>query len=110
MFMKPILEDMQRINQNFQSNDSNSTKLLGDLILSINCLKSKIIPSGIQIDVFEEDFMEFIQRDLYLGYEFESNLKRLKSKIDDSTEQKMRYTCTDFVIELINQLKQRYVI
>jgi len=93
LFLKPILEVMQRINKNFQSNTSNPTKLLGDLTYGINFLKF--------------DFEEEIKRDLYFGYEFESNLRKIKT-INEITDFNIRQHCSDFVVELINQLKQRY--
>lgn len=107
LFLKPVLDDMARINKNFQSKDADATKLLGDFIVSINCLKSKVIPIEVEVNVLEEEFEQHVKRDLYLGYEFESNLSNLKGKIDDATEIIIRRNCTDFVIELINQLKQR---
>lgn len=76
IFLKPILEVMQRINKNFQSNKSNPTKLLGDLIFGINYLRSKVIPPDCEINILEEPFETHTKRDLYLGYEFETHLKK----------------------------------
>lgn len=105
VFLNPVLGEMQRINKNFQSKDVDPTKLLSDLSLSTNCLKTKIIPLSVDVDVLKDDFEQYVQRDLYLGYEFESQTKMMK--IDGDIEKTIRICCTDFVISLINQLKQR---
>lgn len=78
VFLKPILESMQRINKNFQSNASNSTKLLRDLMIGINALKTKIIPPDVDVDILVNDVDPHMRHDLYLGYEFESYLKTVK--------------------------------
>ncbi|XP_068143897.1 uncharacterized protein [Drosophila tropicalis] len=105
IFLKPILEDMQRINKTFQMNNPNPTKQLGDLMMSINSLKCKIIAPNVEMDILVDNFEKFIQRDLYLGYEFESHIK--KSKQNLQTHNEIRLNCTNFVVELISQLIQR---
>lgn len=70
-------------------------------------LKVKIIPSDADVNIFNDEIEPIMKRDLYLGYEFESHLKTIKHKIDDTTENIIRQHCTDFVLELIIQLKHR---
>lgn len=89
IFLKPILEEMQGINKIFQINSPNPTKQLGDLMRTIGSLKSKVIPPNINIDIFVDNFIPFVQRDLYLGYEFESYLKKKTKKISKIRNSKL---------------------
>jgi len=70
LFLKPILSDMRKLNKIFQSVRSESTKLLNELITSINSLKEKIIPPDIQIDILNEDITHIAVENLYLGYAY----------------------------------------
>ncbi|XP_053947696.1 uncharacterized protein LOC128856421 [Anastrepha ludens] len=96
---------MQKINKCFQSNSTNATKLLNDLILAISSLKQKIISPDSEIDIINDDqFEKHVQTDLYLGYDFEKEIKALSIKEE---EKNLRECCTGFVVELVKQLKQR---
>lgn len=106
LFLKPVLSNLQKVNKCFQSNNTNSTELLKDLLLAINSLKIGIIPPHVEIDILTtDDFEKFVDIDLYKGYEFEKRLKSLS--VDKNFENELRNSCTTFLIELIKQLKQR---
>ncbi|XP_053960547.1 uncharacterized protein LOC128864816 [Anastrepha ludens] len=105
LFLRPILKDMQRVNQSFQSKKPDSTKLLKDLLIAIKSLKHTIISPDDDINVLNSDFESYVKRDLYLGYAFEKELKTLS--LDRTEESQVRIKCTDFCIELIHQLKKR---
>lgn len=105
LFLRPVLFDMQRINKSFQSKNANSTKLLQDLALTITSLQSKIIPTDVTVDILQDDFESFVRDDLYLGYEFEKEVTKLK--LDNATEKEVRANCTNFIKKLVQQLKLR---
>lgn len=105
LFLKPILQDMQNVNKCFQSNSVNATKLLNDLVFAIRSLRDKIIPPNNEIDIINDDFEEHVKTDLYLGYEFEQELKAVN--IEAIEEKEIRECCASFVVELVKQLKQR---
>lgn len=98
---------MQEINKTFQAVNSNASKLLKDLVYAINTLKSKIIPLEDKVDVLNTDFKGYVKRDLYLGYAFETLLKQIKENISDEMEMSIRFRCTEFIVALIDGLKQR---
>lgn len=107
-FLKPVLQEMQHVNKCFQSQNTDSSKLLNDLILAIRSLQKKIIPEEKKIDIlFQNDFEKFVVKDLYLGYEFEKLIKNIR--MDMTAESVIRECCTNFIIELVKQLKQRWV-
>ncbi|XP_062141313.1 uncharacterized protein LOC133849326 isoform X2 [Drosophila sulfurigaster albostrigata] len=106
VFLKPILQDMQKINLCFQSNSANATMLLSDLILAIRSLRQKIIPPDIDVDIInDDDFEKHVKSDLGLGYDFEKEVKSMN--IESVEEMEIRECCSGFVVELAKQLKQR---
>lgn len=96
---------MQYINKSFQSNNTNPTKLLQGLVMAIKSLQTKIISPEINIDILTNDFESIVKRDLYLGYEFENEIKILILGTDK--EKEVRERCTNFVVELAKQLNLR---
>ncbi|XP_046869672.1 uncharacterized protein LOC124462142 [Drosophila willistoni] len=106
LFLKPILQDMQKVNKCFQSNTSNPSKLLNELIFAINSLKIYIIAPDKSVDCINDDgFEKYVTRDLYLGYAFEKHIKSVS--ISNDEEKSIRESCTNFVVDLVKQLKQR---
>nr|XP_017097198.2 uncharacterized protein LOC108125494 [Drosophila bipectinata] len=95
---------MQKLNKLFQSERPESSKLLNELMTSINSLKEKIIPPEINIDIFKDDFTHITVQDLYLGYAFERKIKSLECK---EQEPEIRQVCVNFVQRLIMQLRER---
>lgn len=109
IFLKPILHEVQTVNKVFQSNENDPTRLLKEITLLINFLKKKVLDDA-NIDVFSEDFETYISFKCYLGFEFETYANKLKEagKLSASNEQEIRNKCADFIVGLMNQLKQRY--
>lgn len=78
IFLKPILSDMQKVNKCFQSNKTNATELLNDLMFAINSLKQLVVPPNKEIDILEvENWEEHVESDMYQGYVFEKKIKTL---------------------------------
>lgn len=109
LFLKPILSELQTLNKSFQSNTSDPTKLLRDLMMIINSLKNKIINPTYKFDILTTNFDDYIDRTCYLGYRFENQVIQYKKEnvINEETEKNLRLRCTNFVVVLIKQLKQR---
>lgn len=109
LFLKPILLELQTLNKSFQSNTSDPTKLLRDLEMVINSLKNKVINPAHKFDILTTDFDNYIDRMCYLGYRFENQVAQYKKEnvINEETEKNLRMRCTNFVVVLIKQLKQR---
>ena len=108
LFLKPILHEIQTVNKVFQNNESDPTRLLKEIILLINFLKKKILDDE-KIDVLYDDFEGKVLYTSSLGHEFEIQLEKLKNtnKIRKNKVQEIRNNCINFVVGLINQLKQR---
>lgn len=109
LFLKPILSELQTLNKSFESNTSDPTKLLRDLVMVINSLKIKIINPTHKFDILITNFDDYIDRTCYLGYRFENQVTQYKKEnvISEETEKNLRMRCTNFVVVLIKQLKQR---
>ncbi|XP_017481508.1 PREDICTED: uncharacterized protein LOC108370644 [Rhagoletis zephyria] len=109
LFLRPILAELLALNNSFQSNNTDPTKLLKDFAVVINSLKSKIISPDNDVDVISIDFEQYINKSCYLGYNFEKKILEMKSSsgLTEESEKYIRTICTNFVVVLINQLKQR---
>ncbi|KYN09966.1 hypothetical protein ALC57_17904 [Trachymyrmex cornetzi] len=104
LFLKPVLSELQILNKSFQSNTNDPTKLLNDLVMVIYSLKNKVI-----FDIITTDFDNYIDRTCYLGYRFENQIMEYKKDktLDEKVEKNIRLRCTDFIVSLIKELKQR---
>lgn len=108
LFLKPILNDLQTLNKNFQSSQSDPTRLLNDLEYAINKLKRYVIADE-DVDILHEDFEPLIVYHCFLGYSFENhlNISTTKDELNDNDIVAIRKTCVDFVTSLIKELKSR---
>lgn len=109
LFLKPILLELQTLNKNFESNTSDPTRLLRDSVMVINSLKNKVVNPTHKFDILTTNFDDYIDRTCYLGYRFENQVTQYKKDnvISEETEKNLRMRCTNFVVVLIKQLKQR---
>jgi len=104
VFVKPILMEMQKVNKCFQSNKTDATCMLKDLVLSINSQKKLIIPSDCNMDIIKDDnFEEYVVKDFYQGYTFQKQIKMFQ--VHNDSEKSIRECCTNFIVELVKQLK-----
>lgn len=105
IFLKPVLQEVQRVNKKFESKSQDPTKLLSDLILLIKSLCSKITIPGFQLDVVNSKVEDHLHPHPYLGFECETKLS--SSKLSVSEVKQLRQRCVQFLLELIKQLRQR---
>lgn len=108
IFLKPILREIQVVNKIFQSNDNDPTRLLREIVLLVKFLKRKILDND-NTDSLFEDFEGEISRSCSLGHEFEIHIEKIKNsnKLRKNKELEIRNNCINFIVGLINQLKQR---
>lgn len=79
LFLLPILIKVQ-INKLFQSNNSNSTKLLRDLTLLINSIAKRLILPTCRLNPILNDLTDYFDPRPYLGYRFENKIAELEQK------------------------------
>lgn len=102
-FLKPILEDVNRVNKTFESNVADPTKLMGDLKTLLNSLIKKITTPNSAFKLFHDNIEDYIPVDsnCYLGYLFEVEMKKIvKSGFND---QHLRERCQKFLVTLISE-------
>lgn len=104
-FLKPILGEAQHINQMFQSNSADRTKLLNSLIYLIESLAKKVVTPACKEDLLTANIQSFLHPNPYLGYDFEEQVK--KNKPSSEAEKVVRSVCINFIVELVSQLQQR---
>lgn len=111
LFLKPILQELQKVNKIFESESADFVKVLNDLLLLILSLARRIaVDRDGQIDytIDVDKYMLPLEK-IYLGYECEELLKTLKNtnmlKSDD--ENSFREQCAHFLKKLVKELQQR---
>lgn len=78
-FLKPVLVELQMINKLFESNDVDPTKLLKDLKLLLDSFVKKVVPSGQKFNVFCDSINNYVDRNCYLKYLFETKITEIKN-------------------------------
>lgn len=107
-FMYPILTDVNRVNKLFESKDADHSKLYGELTNLIDTLVAKIILPTQKVDIFTQNIQDFLDKKCFLGYRFESHLSTMKDKgLPPNEEEIIRNRCIQFIVHLINELKNR---
>lgn len=108
IFLRPILNDLQILNKNFQSSKSDPTKLLNDLEYVIYKLKKFVIVDE-HVDILKDDFEKFIVDNCYLGYNFENRLNSALAEnlLDCDEASIIRKTCVSFIANLMKELISR---
>lgn len=104
-FLKPILAEAQHVNQMFQSNSADRTKLLHSLVYLIESLAKKVVTPECNEDLLKANIQNCLQPNPYLGYDFEEQIKKIKP--NSETENVVRSVCIKCIVELVSQLQQR---
>ncbi|MGL5028976.1 MAG: hypothetical protein ACRC6C_02580 [Wolbachia pipientis] len=109
LFLKPILSDVQRVNKNFEAKNADSTKLLNDLLLLLEGLIRKVVIPTRKLDAVSSNIRDYLDPKPYLGYAFEEKIRELQNegKICLIDEQNLRQRSVDFIISLVQQIRQR---
>lgn len=108
-FLKSVLNEVQRVNKIFESNDCDPTKLLQDLTLLIENLVNRVIlPSNRhRVDPFSCNLEEYLDPKLNLGYDTEKLLSDLPKHLHEDREKTLRERCSQFLVFLIKELRNR---
>ncbi|KAK3884338.1 hypothetical protein Pcinc_011403 [Petrolisthes cinctipes] len=105
LFMRPILQETQRVLKAFQGDNIDPTKLLCDLTELIESLSHKILLPTARVNPLTGDISSFVDRRAYLGYEFENSCKDLK--LQPEVEGNLRERCTSFILKYVSELRSR---
>lgn len=107
-FLYPILTNVNRVNKLFESKDADHSKLYNELINLIDTLVDMITLPTQKVDIFTQNIQDFIDMKCYLGYRFETHLTTMKNKgLPPDQEQVIRTRCIEFIVCLIQELKNR---
>jgi hypothetical protein len=73
-FLKPILQEVNKVNKCFEPKTADPTKLLDDLTNLLITLVNKVKNS--KFTLFKDNIEEYIDRNCYLGCLFEEEVKK----------------------------------
>lgn len=109
VFLKPYLEECQKVNKSFQSSTADPSKLLKDLILLIVGITRRIVVPGYRGDLLTVEVRKYKSPNIYLGHEVEILLTALKkdNKISPDNEKVFRNRCEKFLFCLADELQRR---
>lgn len=103
LYLKTILNEVQRVTKAFESENSDPVRLLEDLTNLVQFLGKKIIIPTAKIDVLSDNFDSYIDPTPYLGYEFELFSKEINPQMLVNVKGR----CIDFTKKLIIELRNR---
>lgn len=108
--LKSILIDVQKVNKLFESNNADPTRLYLELKNLLQSLISKITSPNHRIELLEENIDNFIDRNCYLGFNFEDTIKKMKENglLTKEDEIDIRNRIITFISVLIKQIRQRF--
>lgn len=109
LFLRPILNDINRVNKIFESRESNFCLLFDQIIFLVQSLAKKISNQHPNFDPLKSKLENFLLPSPYLGYNFEQKVLQLRSngEISDQCEKDLRSRCINFLIALLYQIRQR---
>jgi hypothetical protein len=105
-FLKPILQEVNKVNKCFEPKTADPTKLLDDLTNLLITLVNKVTTPNSKFTLFKDNIEEYIDRNCYLGYLFEVEVKKMRDG-NFQNEQNLRDRCIQFLIVLIKEITNR---
>lgn len=79
LFLKPILNEVKKVNKSFESNSTDSTMILNDLIRIFWIIGNKIFVPNTNIEDIGNDINSYLNPKPHLGYQFKKS-ELLKNK------------------------------
>ena len=102
LFLQPILIEVQRVNNFFESKNIERVKLLDDLILLIKSIGNRLILPTLKNDVINENIDDYLCPNHSLGYRFEAKIDETKQRniLTNNAEFTLNKRCRDFLLSL----------
>lgn len=109
LFLRPILEECQKVNKSFQSSTADRSKLLQDLVVLLVGLTRRIVVPGYRGDLLTVAVRKYKSPNIYLGHEVEISLVDMikQCQINAESEKVFRGRCEDFLFCLAEELQRR---
>lgn len=105
LFLRPLLQDIQRTMKAFQGENTDPTKLLSDLSNLVASVSNKVLIPTARVNPLTSDISPYIDSRAYLGYEFERMCST--SKLLEEQERNLRERCIACVTSLCSELRNR---
>lgn len=106
IFINSVLNDVQKTNKLFESENADPTKLLDSLILLIRSLSARILNPTARVDLLTQSIDSYLNPRPYLGCAFESEIANT-STIADERRKSIREKCIRFLLALCKELRNR---
>ena len=108
-FLNPVLIEVQQTNKLFEAKNVEKVKLLKELVLLITSIGKKIVLPTANIDILTTKVDDFLYPKPYLGCQFETKVAEMKFQgtLANNEENDIRIRCSNFLLALLRQLKQR---
>lgn len=91
-YLLPILDEVQKVNKHFESNDRDLTKLLNDLVELVEAVARRIVLPTARIEVLTATNIEsHLDLSPYMGYHFE--LKLTEYGLLPEAKRNLRHRC-----------------
>lgn len=105
LFLRPLLNDVQKTVKVFQGENVDPTKLLSDLTHLIMAASRKVVIPTAKVDPLTTDIASYTDPRAYLGYAFENVCS--SSNLAQDAEGHLRERCISCVVKLCDELRKR---
>lgn len=105
LFLRPLLQEVQRTMKAFQGENTDPTKLLADILNLITSTSKRVVIPTAWVDPLTSDISAYVDPRAHLGYEFEKLC--FSSKLPQEQERHLRERCIACITRLCNELRSR---
>lgn len=105
LFLRPVLQHVQRTLKTFQGENVDPTKLLSDLSHLIIATSRRVLIPTSRVDPLTTNIASYTDPRAYLGYEFEKTCS--SSNLTLETQRILRERCISCVVKLCDELRNR---
>lgn len=104
-YIQTIVNELQKTNKLFESENVDPTKLLDSLANLVQSISGRIINPTAKIDPLKCSIDNYIDPHPYLGYSVENELKL--SNLSEDVNTNLRERCVNFTKKLVQELQNR---
>ncbi|CAH0400400.1 unnamed protein product [Chilo suppressalis] len=108
LYLLPILDEVQKVNKHFESNDRDPVKLLNDLVELVESVARRILmpTASARVNILTADnITSYLDPSPYMGFSVESGITEYH--LSSESVQNLRYRCKQFTLKLVQEMRSR---
>ncbi|XP_041974017.1 uncharacterized protein LOC121736556 [Aricia agestis] len=107
LYLLPILDEVQKVNKNFEINDRDPTKLLNDLVELVESVARRILmaTASARVNILTDNITSYLDPSPYMGYNLERRITEYQ--LSPESVQNLRHRCKQFTLKLVQEMRSR---